>query len=71
MSDWHNVNDNLAFDPDALNMPRCDIEELKLKITALESELKEVCDVLIKVSPKHKDWVMSNWSYLYKEQDSE
>ena len=47
-------------------MPRCDIEELRLKITALESELKEVCDVLVKVSPKHKDWVMSNWGYLYK-----
>ena len=40
--------------------------QLELKIIALESELKAVCDVLIKVSPQHKDWVMSNWKYLYE-----
>ena len=40
--------------------------ELEFKIMALESELKAVCDVLIKVSPQHKDWVMSNWKYLYE-----
>lgn len=41
--------------------------QLELKIIALESELKEVCDVLIKVSPNHVQWVMSNWKYLYDE----
>lgn len=40
--------------------------ELEFKIMALESELKAVCDVLIKISPQHKDWVMSNWKYLYE-----
>jgi len=43
--------------------------QLELKIIALESELKEVCDVLIKVSPNHVQWVMSNWKYLYDEND--
>lgn len=41
--------------------------QLELKIIALESELKTVCDVLIKVSPNHVQWVMSNWKYLYDE----
>lgn len=43
--------------------------QLELKIIALEGELKEVCDVLIKVSPNHVQWVMSNWKYLYDEND--
>lgn len=43
--------------------------QLELKIIALESELKTVCDVLIKVSPNHVQWVMSNWKYLYDEND--
>lgn len=41
-------------------------KELEFKIMALESELKAVCDVLIKISPQHRDWVMSNWKYLYE-----
>ena len=44
-----------------------EVEELELKVLALESELKEVLDVLLKVSPKHYDWVMYNWKYLYEE----
>lgn len=48
---------------------RCTEQELKDaedKIMALESELKEVLDVLLEVSPKKKDWVMKNWASLYK-----
>lgn len=32
---------------------------------AHESEMKEVLDVLLKVSPKHEKWVMKNWGYIY------
>lgn len=51
-------------------------EELELrkandKILALESELKEVCDVLIRKCPEMKDWVMMNWKNLYEVQDDE
>ena len=46
-------------------------EELELrkandKIIALESELKEVCDVLIRKCPEMKEWVMMNWKNLYE-----
>lgn len=46
-------------------------EELELrkandKILALESELKEVCDVLIRKCPEMKEWVMMNWKNLYE-----
>lgn len=46
-------------------------EELELreandKILALESELKEVCDVLIRKCPEMKEWVMLNWKNLYE-----
>lgn len=35
------------------------------KIMALESELKNVLDVLLKVSPEHEGWIMKNWGRLY------
>lgn len=41
-------------------------EKLKDTVSALESELKTVCDVLIRVSPKHEGWVMNNWKHLYE-----
>lgn len=41
--------------------------ELKDTIEALESELKEVCDVLIRKCPEMKEWVMLNWRKLYDE----
>ena len=44
-----------------------EVEELELKVIALESELKEVLDVLLKVSPQHEGWVKANWKYLYEE----
>lgn len=39
MSDWDNYSENLAFDP-ANSMPRCDIEELKAKVSKLEEKLR-------------------------------
>lgn len=39
MSDWDNYSENLAFDP-ANSMPRCDIDELKAKVSKLEEKLK-------------------------------
>lgn len=41
--------------------------ELKDTIEALKSELKEVCDVLIRKCPEMKEWVMMNWKNLYEE----
>lgn len=43
--------------------------ELKETVEALESELKEVCDVLIRKCPEMKEWVMLNWKNLYEVQD--
>lgn len=42
-----------------------ELEEACAENEALKTELKEVLDVLLKVSPKHYDWVMLNWGYLY------
>lgn len=39
--------------------------ELKDTVEALESEIKEVCDVLIRKCPEMKEWVMMNWRKLY------
>lgn len=36
------------------------------KNAELESELKEVCDVLIRKCPEMKEWVMLNWRKLYE-----
>ena len=46
-------------------------ENAALKETneALKSELKEVCDVLMRKCPEMKDWVMMNWKNLYEVQD--
>ena len=43
--------------------------ELKDTIEALKSELKEVCDALIRKCPEMKEWVMLNWKNLYDVQD--
>ena len=43
--------------------------EIKETNEALEAELKEVCDVLIRKCPEMKDWVMMNWKNLYEVQD--
>ena len=40
--------------------------ELKDTIEALKSELKELCDVLIRKCPEMKEWVMMNWKNLYE-----
>lgn len=40
--------------------------EFKDTIEALKSELKEVCDVLIRKCPEMKEWVMMNWKNLYE-----
>lgn len=40
--------------------------ELKETNEALEAELKEVCDVLIRKCPEMKEWVMMNWKHLYE-----
>lgn len=40
--------------------------ELAETVEALESELKEVCDVLIRKCPEMKEWVMLNWKNLYE-----
>lgn len=44
-----------------------EILELRDTIEALKSELKEVCDVLIRKCPEMKEWVMLNWRKLYDE----
>lgn len=44
-------------------------KELKETNEALEVELKEVCDVLIRKCPEMKEWVMLNWKRLYEVQD--
>lgn len=44
---------------------------LSSQILKLESELKEVCDVLIRKCPEMKEWVMLNWKNLYEVQDDE
>lgn len=46
-----------------------EITELKETIEALKSELKEVCDVLIRKCPEMKEWVMLNWRNLYDEDE--
>lgn len=43
-----------------------ELEKLYGENEALKTELKEVLDVLLKVSPKHYGWVMLNWGYLYR-----
>lgn len=43
--------------------------ELIETVEALKSELKEVCDVLIRKCPEMKEWVMLNWKNLYEVQD--
>lgn len=43
--------------------------ELKETVEALKSELKEVCDVLIRKCPEMKEWVMMNWRKLYDENE--
>lgn len=50
---------------------RLERENAQLEETneALKSELKEVCDVLIRKCPEMKDWVMMNWKNLYEVQD--
>jgi hypothetical protein len=40
--------------------------ELEETVEALKSELKEVCDVLIRKCPEMKEWVMLNWKNLYE-----
>lgn len=40
--------------------------ELMETVEALKSELKEVCDVLIRKCPEMKEWVMLNWKNLYE-----
>lgn len=40
--------------------------ELKETNEALNAELKEVCDVLIRKCPEMKEWVMMNWKNLYE-----
>lgn len=45
--------------------------QLKETVEALESELKQVCDVLIRKCPEMKEWVMLNWKNLYEVQDDE
>ena len=42
------------------------ITELTETNEALKSELKEVCDVLIRKCPEMKEWVMLNWKNLYE-----
>ena len=44
------------YEDDLVFPPRHDKMALELKdtVSALESELKTVCDVLIRVSPKHE-----------------
>lgn len=44
MSDWHNVDENLAFDPDVLSMPRCNIEELKKKLAIAVEALRDIVE---------------------------
>lgn len=81
------VDEVLAEVPDYVewrNMVNCACEEheankrfieendnLKDTVEALESELKEVCDVLIRKCPEMKEWVMLNWKNLYEVQDDE
>lgn len=40
-------------------------EIAEYEIAGLKSELKEVCDVLIRKCPEMKEWVMLNWRKLY------
>ena len=46
---------------DRNTMPRCDIEELKLKIMGLESEIDTILEVLLKASPNHEGWIKKNF----------
>ena len=55
---------------DRNNMPRCDIEELKLKIMGLESEIDMILEVLLKASPKHEGWIKKNFpKFMEKRHD--
>ena len=56
---------------DKNTMPRCDIEELKLKIMGLESEIDMILDVLLKASPKHEGWIKKNFpKFMEKRNES-
>lgn len=41
--------------------------ELEQTVQGLEAELSEVISVLLKVSPKHEEWVKMNFSKYFKE----
>ena len=41
-------------------------KELAETNEALKTELKQVCDVLIRKCPEMKEWVMLNWKNLYE-----
>lgn len=75
MNNEPDYKDNLYFtnnyhEPkEKLKIVEYENTQLKETNEALEVELKEVCDVLIRKCPEMKDWVMMNWKHLYEVQD--
>lgn len=63
---WEEYADELKV---RLDDKTAECAQLKETNEALESELKEVCDVLIRKCPEMKEWVMMNWKNLYEVQD--
>ena len=63
---WEEYADELKV---RLDDKTAECAQLKETNEALEAELKEVCDVLIRKCPEMKDWVMMNWKNLYEVQD--
>lgn len=58
--------DNCMLENEVLRLKNAQLKETN---EALEVELKEVCDVLIRKCPEMKEWVMMNWKHLYEVQD--
>ena len=56
---------------DKNTLSRCDIEELKLKIIRLESEIDMALEVLLKASPRHEGWIKKNFpKFMEKRNES-
>jgi hypothetical protein len=64
--DWRNMVNCACEEHEANKRFIEENDNLKETVEALKSELKEVCDVLIRKCPEMKEWVMLNWKNLYE-----
>lgn len=55
------ICDECAFHKKCAKYKQC--QELKERVKVLESELLEIINVLLKVSPKHEEWINMNFPY--------